>query len=166
MQRRSNRSFFTTALAFAAVCGQFGLAIAAEEDEAMAPDPADVTTVQVGTLPPQQLDDGECGLFLWTNSSDPRLVFASLSGGTAHMVVNGEDLDLARNVAEGQEYLGQFEKQNFYSPDLNVALNIVVERRANIVDGAVIPSATLRVTETNGWETVIPVGGLIGCGDA
>jgi hypothetical protein len=122
-----------------------------------------VSTVEVGTLPPQELGAGQCGLFLWTNASEPRLVFASLTGGNARMMVNGQELALARNAAEGQEIYGQFESQHFYSEAMDVALNIVVERRVAITDGAVVPSATLRVKERNGWETVIPAGGLIGC---
>jgi hypothetical protein len=123
-----------------------------------------VETAQLGTLPAQELANGQCGLFLWTNASEPRLVFASLNDGNARMIINGTNLDLARNAAEGQEYYGQFELQSYYGPEMSVTLNMVIEQRSTIVDGAVIPSATLRVTEPNGWETVIPVGGLIGCG--
>jgi hypothetical protein len=154
------------AFVLAALLGSVGFASAADEADQKVEEHGDVMTAQVGTLPPQELAPGQCGFFLWTNSSDPRLVFVSLASGNARMVVNGENLDLSRNSAEGQEYLGQFENQNFQNPELNVALNIVVERRPNIVDGAVIPSATLRLTESNGWETVLPVGGLIGCGEA
>jgi hypothetical protein len=166
MQRTLNGYIGRMAVAFAVLCTGMGMAAQAQEGEAPAAAPVAVTTVDVGTLPPQELAAGQCGLFLWTNSSDPRLVFVSLSGGDARMVVDGEQLALARNAAEGQEYLGQFESQNFYSLEMNVALTIEVERRPNLVDGAVIPSATLRVTESNGWDTVIPVGGLIGCGAA
>ena len=158
------RSLVVMALALAGMAASASAALAAAEGEGEAGVP--VQTVEVETLPPQELRAGECGLFLWTNSSEPRLVFASFSGGAARMRVNGQDVSLARNAAEGSEVLGQFESQNFYSPEMNVALSMEVERRPNVVDGAVVPSATLRVTETSGWETVIPVGGLIGCGAA
>lgn len=126
----------------------------------------EVQTVELGTLSPQELETGQCGLFLWTNASEPRLVFASLNDGNASMIINGENLEFTRSAAEGQEHYGQFELQSFIGADMSVKLNMVIERRTSIVDGAAIPSATLRVTEASGWETVVPVGGLIGCGTA
>jgi len=165
MRNTSSSRIARALLALLLSCGGAGLALAAGEDAAMADDGA-IQTVDVGTLPPQELAAGQCGLFLWTNSSEPRLVFMNVAGGEAHMVVNGQALSFVRNAAEGQEYLGQFESQNFYSPAMSVSLTMDVERRPNIVDGAVVTAATLRLVEANGWETVIPVGGLIGCGAA
>ena len=166
MMRKPCRSGAVFAFSLIAFCGSAGMVMAADENEAEIASDTAITTVEVGTLPPQELEEGKCGLFLWTNASEPRLVFVSINDGNARMLINGEDLALARNAAEGREYLGQFESQSFYSPEMSVVLSMEVERRPTIVDGAVVPSATLRVTEPNGWETVIPVGGLIGCGTA
>ena len=128
------------------------------DDESLAP-----TITELGTLPPRELSEGQCGLFLWADVSNPRLVFSSERNGSAQMIINGEEVTLARNAAEGRQYFGQFESQHFYSPNLNISLNMVIEQRPAMPDGAVVPSGTLRMIENSGWETVMPIGGVIGC---
>ena len=118
---------------------------------------------ELGTLPPRELSEGQCGLFLWADVANPRLVFSSERSGSAQMIINGEEVTLARNAAEGRQFLGQFETQQFYSPNLNISLNMVIEQRPAMPGGAVVPSGTMRMIENSGWETVMPVGGVIGC---
>lgn len=121
---------------------------------------------RIGVLPPRErLEAGACGLYIWSVGDRRRLVLYStnrLEG--AKMMVDGREQMLRRTAAEGNPALGQFNRQTFAAEDLTVRLSIDAERRAGIIDGAVVPRGSLRVIADDGWEIVMPVVGLIACG--
>jgi len=121
--------------------------------------------LQLGTLAPRKLASGECGMFLWAKTSERNLVFFNARGGSGHMVLGGREIEVVRGSAEGQEILGQYETQIFRHQDISIEIQIQFERRPGLARGAIIPQGALRLKRDDGWESIIPVGGLVGCGE-
>ncbi len=118
---------------------------------------------RIGTLSPQTLTAGECGLFLWSRSSERNLILFNGRDGEAHMVINGQSMKFPRAQAEGEQVLGQFEIQTFQQNQYTLRVDLGFEKRAGISRGAVIPQGSLRLSGEGGWEVIVPVGGLVAC---
>ena len=118
---------------------------------------------EIGTLSPRKLAAGQCGMFLWSKAPDRSLVFFNARGGVGHIVLGGREIEIARAAADGDEVLGQFENQTFRHEGLSIELRIQFERRPGLARGAVIPQGALRLKRDDGWEYILPVGGLVGC---
>lgn len=121
---------------------------------------------EIGTLSPRKLAAGECGMFLWSKAPDRSLVFFNALGGAGHIVLGGREIEIARAAADGAEVLGQFENQTFRHEGLSIELRIQFERRPGLTRGAIIPQGALRLKRDDGWEYILPVGGLVGCEEA
>lgn len=117
----------------------------------------------IGTLAPRKLAAGECGMFLWSKASERNLVFFTTRGGAGQIILNGREVQLTRAAADGAEVLGQFESQTFRYEQLSIELQIQFERRPGLARGAIIPQGALRLKRDDGWEYILPVGGLVGC---
>lgn len=102
-------------------------------------------------------------MFLWSRANERNLIFFSGRDGAAHVVVNGESAQLPRTRAEGQQILGQFEKQTFHKDQYMLQVDVDFAQRPGISRGAAVPQGSLRLTGAGGWETVIPTGGLVAC---
>lgn len=122
--------------------------------------------VHLGTLAPRKLGAGECGMFLWAKTSERNLVFFNPRTGAGRIVLNGKEVELTRTHAEGSEVLGQFETQRFAYGSLAIDLQVAFEQRPGLGRGAVVSQGALRMTRDDGWEYIVPVGGLVGCEDA
>lgn len=123
-------------------------------------------TPDVGTLAPRKLAAGECGMFLWARTADRNLVFFNTRGGAGQMVLGGREVKVERASADGAEVLGQFENQTFKYDRLSIELRIQFEHRPGLARGAIIPQGALRLKRDDGWEYILPVGGLVGCEEA
>ena len=92
---------------------------------------------QIGALDRRTLDPGECGVFLWSRIPERQLVlFSALSGDTAVMKLNGRERILKRTEARGERMMGLFTYQRFIAGDFSSTLNITVERRDGLANGA------------------------------
>ena len=129
-----------------------------------AEDPVAALERRIGTLSPQKLEEGACGLFLWARATRAKLVFFSESDmHEALMALDDKEARLLRTNAEGRAVFGQHERQRFLVDDLTVELNISPEMRSGIVGGAVIKQGIIRLAQADGWEYVLPVAGMIAC---
>lgn len=117
----------------------------------------------LGTLAPRKLAAGECGMFLWARTAERNLVFFNTRTGAGRAVLGGREVELARASVSGAEILGQFETQTFAYEGLVVEVQVQFERRPGLARGAIIPQGALRMRRDDGWEYVLPVGGLVGC---
>ena len=119
---------------------------------------------RIGTLAPQRLENGACGMFLWSRAEQPRLVFFSANNEAgARMVIDRKEVLLARASVDGKAFFGQFTTQEFEREDLKIRLTVEIEPRAGIIGGAVVSKGALRLQQDDGWEFVMPVGGLLAC---
>ncbi len=129
-----------------------------------APAPVAQADSPVGSLSPQTLEPGACGLFLWVRQRQAHLVF--FSGGRsneARMHMDGQDVTLQRLTADGTMLFGQHARQTFLANGRQIALNVVFQPRSDLASGAAVPQGTLRVEDNEGWSFVMPVAGLIAC---
>ncbi len=117
-------------------------------------------------LPPQQLEKGECGLFLWTQKAPRRLVFFAKAGeSTARAYVNGQDMQLTETEMSGNNF-GQFMTQMHYKPLDGIGiLRLALQPGEVLESGQRTEEATLYYTDAEGWETLIPVRGARVCMD-
>lgn len=115
-------------------------------------------------LPAQQLAYGSCGLFLWSLSGEPTFTFFSeATTGRATMLIGDRARDLSQTGAGG-DIFGQFTtRQVFNSPSTSHTVDVQVEPGESLIDGQRVDSGRIKLTDADGWETVIPVSGVRAC---
>jgi hypothetical protein len=120
--------------------------------------------VRFEALPPQQLDPGVCGLFLWSRTERPALVLVARDNpAEAKVRVDGRTRDLRRAAFSGDPNSGHFQRQTFSDGRLTLDLEITFDASRPVRDGAIISGGVLRTRDEAGWETMQPVGGLVAC---
>ena len=115
-------------------------------------------------LPAQSLNKGECGLFLWSVSGDPAFIFFSQAGSQeARAMIAGAEHPLDFVGANGDVF-GQFQvDQRWASPETGHMVDLSVQPGENVVAGQTVTSGRMKLTDSAGWETIIPVAGMVGC---
>ncbi|CAN1558664.1 hypothetical protein MCEMIH16_02531 [Caulobacteraceae bacterium] len=145
-----------------------GLALAlllAEPGRALAEDaPAPTGVLPLEGLPTQTLASGQCALFLWARTTPPRRVLMALQDpAIARIRLDGKSLDLPRVAAEGEALYGHFPVQRFEGEGVSVSVTIQMDARSGLVGGVVVPAGWLEYRDRKGWETIVPVAGMVGC---
>lgn len=128
--------------------------------------PSGVTESHVlGTLAPQALDEGTCGLFLWTVEAVPRLVFFSSAGQPSLVQIGGREIQLNRTSQSSSvaEPVGKT-VQSFRSVDGAYGVVVTTPEPTKLEGGALVRHASIRLMRMqDGWEAIVPVGGLVAC---
>jgi hypothetical protein len=118
----------------------------------------------VGALPPQRLEPGTCGRFLWAKSADPQLIyFEDEKEGEARMKLGERVVDLPRSRVTGAQAYGFYETVALQGERTRVQVNTELSLRAGLVDGALIRRGSVKLETMDGWSYVVPVAGLIAC---
>ncbi len=147
----------TTALALCA-CVSSG-----SNDETTQPNTVAVEAPDIG-LPSQRLADGECGLFLWSQTDISKFTFFSKAATRRAMILIGDEaVDLAEVSATG-ELFGQFRTElayQFLDGDGGVELQFTPGE--DLIDGQRISSGRIVRTDPEGWQTITPVIGVRAC---
>lgn len=118
----------------------------------------------IGALPPQTLEPGECGLFLFAPRPTPRFVFFSnATTGYARMVVEGEQVTLSRSAAAGEVFDQSFSDTSYIAPAFGLELRVRVRPGSEVEGGTEIDSGSLNLARDGGWSVVIPVAGASTC---
>lgn len=125
----------------------------------------DAGDMQLETLPPQRMNSGQCGLFLWAQGSQqPAFIFASFNEpAEARLRPNGRERTLARTAVEGQSFSGVYENQTFTDGRLTVVVEVVFDPDRELRDGVVVDRGVIRLRDEAGWETILPIGGMAAC---
>lgn len=145
---------------FLAACAQNGAPTTAAASATPSLSPID----RLGVIGPQKLAAGQCGLFLWSRTTPPRLVlFSDGLAGTAHIMMDGRARILRRSHHEGEAFYGQFQQQRFMDDDFALALDLEADSDAGIVNGVKISRGLLRVEDSAGGYSAVPVAGMIAC---
>ena len=119
---------------------------------------------RIGTLAPQRLTPGSCGMFLWIRSAARKMVlFADAAPGKGLMIFDGQSVELSRTLADGPSAFGHFTLQEFAGAGLTVTLDLTLDAREGMSDGVAVPQGSMRVAQADGWQIVLPVGGLVAC---
>jgi len=116
-------------------------------------------------LEPQPLNAGACSMFLWSQSeARPVFVFVALANpAEARVRRNGRDRILRRTAADGQSWHGHFETQTFADELMTIETDLRFSTTRQLRDGAVIEGGVIRVRDREGWETIVPVNGMVAC---
>ncbi len=124
---------------------------------------ADEVLSRIKPMPPQQIPNGECGLFLWAKRQDTPLVFFQRSGGNTFMHLDGQVVELTRTSAVDQIALQFYQAQTFVIEGLTVKIDVKPEQIRSLQQGLKIPSGSISITTKDGWSAAMPVAGAIGC---
>lgn len=146
-----------------AACATDGAGRAGTVDEAPAPvaAAAQPVTGPVGVLAPRELEAGECGLFLYARRAEPQFIFFAQDGaGTAQMNLDGAEESLTRSEAAVQRELAT---QQAYQGEGGLRVELSLEIGEALTGGIRIPAGSLRLSQPDGWDLVIPVTGLSAC---
>ena len=81
----------------------------------------------------------------------------------ARIRIEGRSVDLPRTAAEGESAYGHAPMQRYEGEGITLTMTIQMDARSGLVGGAVIPTGSLEYRDAKGWETVIPVAGMVGC---
>ncbi|MEO0817238.1 MAG: hypothetical protein AAFX86_07995 [Pseudomonadota bacterium] len=118
-------------------------------------------------LPPQQLELGECGLFLWSLSGDPTFVFFSkATEGSAKMFI-GSNVEALSQTGAGGDIFGQFmTEMEWISAGTGHRIDLQIVPGENMIEGQRVSNGRIKLTDAEGWETIIPVRGARACMNA
>lgn len=116
-------------------------------------------------LEPQPLEAGRCGLYVWAQSAQQPLFIAVAYNNPAqvHVRIDGRDRVLPRTGFDGNPNSGHFEVQTFEDRTISLTLDVTFDLERPLRDGASIRSGVMRVRDREGWETIVPIGGLLAC---
>jgi len=115
-------------------------------------------------LPPQELQAGECGLFLWSKGTRPVFFLVAYDApAIVYVRDNGRPRRFNRSRFGGELVSGFFERQTFVDGDITLQLEIEFDEQRQIADGALIKQGVVRVTDKKGWRSIVPVTGIVGC---
>lgn len=120
----------------------------------------------LGALPKQDLKPGECAIFLWKTGEGARLLLVAWPDPPrARILLDGKPVDLPRlpAAAGAAPVQGQDPHARYGDGAITLTLDLTIEARAGLTDGAVIPSGSLAFGRQNGESIVVPVRGLLGC---
>lgn len=117
----------------------------------------------LGALPQATIPTEECGMILWTVSSQrPTPVFRFISGKQGEIQLGGKILSLDLINVNGDSGFGVFEEQVFQSSE-----GLIVEVSANFgvgfAGGAYLEEGVIRMRDASGWSAVTPAAGVAGC---
>lgn len=102
-------------------------------------------------------------MFLWLRNSERKLIFFGSAEGTGQAVLDEREVGMKRTRIDGREAFGQYEDQTFAYEAARVHIHVVFERRSGMDRGVVVPQGTLRFQQPDGWESIMPVAGLVAC---
>jgi hypothetical protein len=121
--------------------------------------------MRLDALEPQTLESGACGMFLWARTEQtPVFVFAAFaSPAEARVRPNGRVRVLQRTSVGGEARYGHFETQTFSEARLTIETEVQFSTTRPLRDGAVIEEGVIRLSDREGWQTIIPVTGMVAC---
>ncbi|MBI1338681.1 hypothetical protein GC169_00510 [bacterium] len=124
----------------------------------------EVGSLALEALPAQSMKSGVCGLFLWSKTERPVFIlFATERPGEAKIKVDGRERRLPLTLTGGAQVSGHFERQTFSDRGMSLELDLAFDLDRPMQDGAVLKRGVLKSRDSNGFESIVPVGGMIGC---
>ena len=121
---------------------------------------------RLSQLNTESLPEGQCGMLLWTmNAGQPVLVFRTIAGGQAEVMLDGKKQKFLPLAQKGDIRFGIGSRQSYRSVmgGNSQTIEINVEYGASFGGGVYVEEGVLRLITAQGWERVIPVAGLSGC---
>jgi hypothetical protein len=123
-------------------------------------DPLNAAASRLG---PQNLDIGQCGLFLWGQSEGRPLQFFQNTSTKQVIIPFRAGSTVSRRATDRPITDGFFAEQVFDVDGLTMEVSLQVEEGRNVLKGIAVPSGRIVLAESSGRETILPVVGLFGC---
>lgn len=144
-----------------ACVGLAGPSAQAQDSGMMAIEAGEVT---LEALPSQPLPAGRCGMFLWSRGDQPMFVLVAYSNpGEAMVRADGRNRFMRRTAIGGEPQFGHFERQTFADGRLTIGVEVEFDPERPLTDGAIVRQGVLRLRDRRGWDTIVPVGGMVAC---
>lgn len=122
-----------------------------------------INSVPSSGLGPQQLESGECGLFLWSQTDTTKFIFFSKAlSGRAMFAQDATPIRLTQNRAAG-DIFGQFNSEMGYVSRDNRQIDLTIAPGEMLQGGQRIANGLLTLTDREGWQTKLPVLGVRAC---
>ncbi|MEL7541697.1 MAG: hypothetical protein AAGJ51_12410 [Pseudomonadota bacterium] len=145
-----------------AACQSSPAATDQTRERLMAMQPA-INSVPSSGLGPQELLDGECGLFLWSQTDVTKFIFFSKAlTGTALFAQDGTPVSMTQTMAGG-DIFGQFNTRMEYVTADNRAVELTLEPGEVLEGGQRLERGLLSLADRDGWLTKLPVLGVRAC---
>lgn len=135
---------------------------------ACATTPGDTNSNQQSSKPTdrlsaRELDQGDCGMFVWTADKARRFIlYSQADKANANWWTEDGEVLVARVSDSGFSVYGQPPIQEFRMSD-GGSLSMTLNDPEDINNGIRYKSGAVHVSDAQGWDKVIPVVGLAGC---
>ena len=122
-----------------------------------------IDSVPSSGLGPQELLEGECGLFLWSQTDTTKFIFFSKAlSGEAVFAQSEVPISLVQ-IGAGGEIFGQFNTETRYLSEDGREATLSFTPGEAMNGGQRISDGLLSLTDQEGWLTKLPVLGLRAC---
>lgn len=126
--------------------------------------PETIDGLPIGGLERQSMPAQGCAAYLFSAGKTRALVaMASAASGTLRIAVDGKTGDYARETQTGSVGYGLGATTEYRGGDVTATLDLTVQTRKDLSQGAVVDRGTLRIDRPGKDTIVLPVAGLIGC---
>ncbi|QKS00143.1 hypothetical protein F9288_11275 [Sphingomonas sp. CL5.1] len=128
------------------------------------PLPASIDGSPISGLATQSLPARGCAAYLFSTGSTRVLAAMAMADPAGiRLALDGVVADYPRVGQSGSPDLGFAPVSEYRLGEVTVRLELAVTHRADLADGALISSATLRIDRGAKDGIIMPLGGLIGC---
>lgn len=118
----------------------------------------------LSTLPPREMNTGECAVFLWSEENSRPLVYVqNIATDQSTMLIDRKSVELARNQASEMIIPGFYARQVFTANNVHLSVRLRPDAGRNLYEGIKIPSGILTVRRDDQSENIMSVSGLLGC---
>ncbi|WP_260598612.1 hypothetical protein [Sphingomonas endolithica] len=131
---------------------------------AQTPPAAAAPGLPIAALPRQEMPARGCAAYLFTRGEKPVfMAMASADPAQLRLSLNGTITDIARAAQSGAGGFGFAGVTDYAGGDVRATLDMTIETRADVTDGAAVSAATLRIDRTGQDSVVMPLAGIVGC---
>ncbi|WP_440958051.1 hypothetical protein ACFELO_12265 [Oceanicaulis sp. LC35] len=122
------------------------------------------TPDRADSLPPQELADGQCGIFLFgMGEGHPFVVFENERAGRALILHDGVIHELGATPQPGAFVLGESFRRVYLDQTASLVFTLTGEVGEATGSGPRLENVLLRARAMDGSETVRPLGGVYSC---
>ena len=122
-----------------------------------------VDAIPASAVGAQELIAGECGVFLWSKTDVSKFIFFSKALSGSALFAQGEVPVSMAQISAGGDIFGQFNTRMSYQTNDGRRLALTIEPGEVLEGGQRLESGLITVTDTEGWETKLPVLGVRAC---
>lgn len=118
----------------------------------------------IDVLPRQALPTRGCAAYLFARGAAPAFIaVAGADPAQLRLSIGGVETDIMRTSQTGAGSFGFAGVTEYAGGDITAVLDMKIETRGDVKDGAVVDEASLRIDRAGQDSVVVPVAGIVGC---